>query len=118
MRRETSHLYAYVTDLSAGLGRIASAVTQEHPAVSIVEIGGQLYVGSLNPFARCEGCGDTFGNAISSGEPGILNPELTHSKTPPQKLSLCLLSIYIYLCLPLCSFPSPNSSLHFTRFMG
>lgn len=51
--------------------------------MSIVETGRELYVGILNPFARYEGCGDTFGNAISSGAL-ILNPELTHSKTPPQ----------------------------------
>jgi len=48
----------------------------------IVEIGGELYVGTLNPFARCEGCGDTFGNAISSGARDFKSRNLAIQKHP------------------------------------
>lgn len=55
--------------------------------VSIVEIGRELYVGStLNPFARCEGCGDTRSVTRFRVETGILNSELIPIQRHPLKL--------------------------------
>jgi len=89
--RRTTHLYAHVKDSGLEYGTWTHRICG-YPRTPRGEYRGNrrrtLCSGTLNPFARCEGCGDTFGNAISSGGRDFKSRNLPPFKNTPSSFSL------------------------------